>query len=217
MSFSGIIRSRLTHKISGIILALAALIVLPGCWVSSINPLYDEGTILDSHKDSDEVFDRSLVGAWTTTRENCTTLLTITFTDQVYDLQSKEQGEQCSDDTLHRQGHLVKLDACYFLDVSPMDADVCDMCVAKHDIFLAKFDKATLTLTPIDSDWLKQALEAKIVTLATLTNDTDTITASSQDLKAFCREFAENTEVFKPESAEAFDRKQGSQSAAFTL
>lgn len=207
MSFSGIIRSRLTHRITGIILALAALIVLPGCWVSSINPLYDEGSFPDSHRDPDMVFDQSLLGTWTATNDDCTTLLTITAKDEVYDLQSTEEGEQCSGDKLHRQGRLVKLGAHYFLDVSPMDADVCDMCVAKHDIFLAKFDKATLALTPIDSDWLKNALEVKMVTLATLGGDTDTITASSQDLKAFCREFAENAEVFKPESAEAFDRK----------
>jgi hypothetical protein len=207
MSFSGISPSRLIRRIAGIILALTALIVLPGCWVSSIKPLYDEGSILDSHKDPDEVFDRSLVGTWTATDDNCTTLMTITDKDQVYDLQSAEQGERCSDSKFHRQGVLVKLDTYYFLDVSPITGDVCDMCVAKHEIFLAKFDKATLALTPIDSDWLRKALEAKTVTLTTLDGDTDTVTASSRDLKAFCREFAENTEAFKPESAEAFDRK----------
>ena len=99
----------------------------------------------------------------------------------------------------------MKLDAYYFLDVSPIADDVCDMCLAKHDIFLVKFDRTTLSLTPIDSDWLKKSVEAKTVTLATLAGDTDTITASSTELKAFCRKFAENTEVFK--SALMFKRK----------
>jgi hypothetical protein len=86
-----------------------------------------------------------------------------------------------------------------------MEDDVCDMCLAKHDILLVKFDKTTLSFTPIDSDWLKTSLQAKTVTLATVAGDTDTITASSKELKAFCRRFAENTEVFK--STFTFKRK----------
>jgi hypothetical protein len=126
-------------------------------------------------------------------------------TDETYDLQSKEQGEGCSEDKIRLQARLVKLDTHYFLDVSPMDDAVCDMCLAKHNIFLAKFDKLMLSLTPIDSDWLKKSLEAKTVTLATAAGDTDTITASSRDLKAICREFADNTEAFK--STDTFKRK----------
>ena len=83
---------------------------------------------------------------------------------------------------------LVKLDSHYFLDLSPVDADVCALCLARHEIYLAKFDKTTFSITPIDSDWLKKSLEAKTVTLATVAGDLDTITASSKDLKAFCRE-----------------------------
>jgi len=102
---------------------------------------------------------------------------------------------------------MVKLDSHYFLDVSPMDDAVCDMCAAKHDILLLKIDKAALSFTPIDSDWLKKSIEAKTVTLSTVAGDTDTITASSKDLKAFCRQFADSKEVFKTESALMFKRK----------
>jgi hypothetical protein len=134
-------------------------------------------------------------------------LLTIAAKDQIYDLRGVEQGEGCSQDKSHRQARLVKLDAHYFLDVSPMDDAVCDMCAARHDILLVKFDKATLSLTPIDSDWLKKSIEAKTVTLSTVAGDTDTITASSKDLRAFCRQFADNREAFKPESTFGFKRK----------
>jgi hypothetical protein len=99
----------------------------------------------------------------------------------------------------------VKLDNYYFLDVSPMDDDVCDMCLAKHSILLAKSDKATLSLAAIDSDWLKQSLAAKRVILATVAGDTDTLTASSADLKAFCRKFAGDKAAFRP--ADTFQRK----------
>jgi hypothetical protein len=191
-------------KSAGITLILTALLVLPGCWVTSINGLYEDGFL--SKKDPDVVFDQSLIGSWTVIDDKCTTLLTIAAKDDVYDLQSARQGEGCSDDKIHLQARLVKLDAHFFLDLSPLDGDVCEMCLAKHDILLVRFDKTTLSFTPIDSDWLKKSLEAKMVTLATLAGDTDTITASSKDLKAFCREFAENREVFKPQSTDTFKR-----------
>jgi len=189
---------------------LVALLVVPGCWVSSINPLYDDGTIDHPHSDPDVILNQSLIGSWTATDNKCATLLTIAAEHDVYDLQSTEQGEGCSDDKSHRRGRLVKLGTHYFLDVEPMPADVCDMCAAKHDILLAKFDQTTLSLTPIDSDWLKKSLAAKTVTLATVAGDTDTITASTKDLKAFFRKSAENKEAFKPESTEKFTRKQTS-------
>ena len=210
MSLSTVLGSRTFPRFSGIALILAALLVLPGCWVSSINPLYDEGTIDHPHDDPDVVLEQSLTGSWTATDGKCTTLLTIAAKDQGYDLQSTDQGEGCTDDKSHRRGRLVKLGAHYFLDVEPLPDDVCDMCAAKHDILLAKFDQTALSLTPIDSDWLKKSIEAMKVTLATVAGDTDTITASSKDLKAFFRKFAENKGAFKAESTEKFTRKPAS-------
>jgi hypothetical protein len=100
----------------------------------------------------------------------------------------------------------VKLDSHYFLDLSPVDGDVCTMCLARHEIFLAKFNKDSLSLTPIDSDWLKKSIALKTVMLATVSGDTDTITASPKDLKAFCRQFAEDKTAFKPVSTETLKR-----------
>lgn len=206
MSPSGVLRSGILLKILGIAATLGALLALPACWVSSINPLYDQGGVGNPRTDPDVVFDQSLIGSWATTDGKCTTLLTIAGKDRVYDLQSVDQGEGCEDKS-HRQAQLVKLDDHYFLDVSPMDDAVCDMCVAKHDILLVRFDKTTFSFTPIDSDWLKKSIESKAVKLSTVAGDTDTITASSADLKAFCRKFAENHEVFKPESTFSFKRR----------
>jgi len=194
-------------------LAIAALLVLTGCWVTSINPLYDEGNILNSHTDPDVVFEQSLVGSWSAGNAKCTTQLTIAAKYQVYDLQSIEQGEGCSEEKSHYQAVLVKLDSHYFLDLSPVGGDVCVMCLARHEIFLAKFDKTTFSLTPIDSDWLKKSLEAKTVTLATVADDTDTLTAASKDLKSFCRKYADDKSVFKPDSTETVKRNPVSAAA----
>jgi hypothetical protein len=210
MSLLGSFFSHVFRRFSGAGLIVAALLALSGCWVSSINPLYEQTTMDNLHSDPDVVFDQTLIGSWTAIDDKCTTVLTIAATDLVYDLQSTDHGEGCSGEKSHFQARLVKLDTHYFLDLEPMPGDVCVMCLARHEIFLAKFDKIALSLTAIDSDWLKKSLEAKTVTLATVADDPDTITASSKDLKAFCRKFAENTEVFKPGSTETLKRKQSS-------
>jgi hypothetical protein len=213
MSLSCVFFARTFRMFSGTALILAALLVLPGCWVSSINPLYEETTIDNLHVVPDDVvFDPSLIGSWTTTDDKCPTQLTIAAKGQIYDLQLVEQGEGCigADKPSRYQARLVKLDTHYFMDVAPTDDAVCDMCAAKHDILLLKLDKATLAFTPINSDWLKKSIEAKTVTLSTVAGDTDTITASSKDLKAFCRQFADDKEAFKTESALMFKRKPAS-------
>jgi hypothetical protein len=201
-------RVYLRHRtVFGVAIVVAMLIVLAGCWVTSINALYDDGTFENPHNDPDVVVDQSLIGSWAVTNDKCTTLVTIAAKDQVYDLQSVEQGEGCSGDKSHFAARLVKLDSHYFLDLSPVDGDVCTMCLARHQIFLAKFDKTTFSLTPIDPDWFKKAIETKKVTLATVAGDPETITASPKDLKSFCREFADNSEVFSPSSTETIKRR----------
>lgn len=208
MPLSGVFLSRTLPRLAGFALILA--VVLQGCWVASINPLYDEGTWDHPHNDPDVVLDQSLIGSWSLTDKKCTTVLVIALEKNAYDMQSTEQGDGCSEDKSHRRSRLLKLGTNYFLDVEPLPADVCDMCVAKHDIFLVKFDKTMLSLTPMDSDWLRKAIETKRVKLATVAGDTDTITASTKDLKKFFRKFAEDKQAFKAESAETFKRKPAS-------
>lgn len=209
MSFSGIIRlGRAISRHAGIIPVLAGLLLLPGCWVESINALYEEWSVDHPVEDHDVVFDPSLTGSWSAIDEKCTTVLAISAKDNIYDLRSTEQGEGCieSGKTLRKQARLVKLDTYYFLDVSPTPGDVCDMCLATHAILQMRIEQGSLSFTPIDSDWLKKALAAKTVALATLPNDTDMLTASSADLKSFCRRFAGDKAVFKPDSTVSFKR-----------
>jgi hypothetical protein len=181
----------------------AFLLVLPACWVTSIHSLYEEG------KDDDVVADQNLVGTWSVTdQEKCTTTLTVTADGVTYNLRYVASSAACSnrEQTFTFQGRLVKLDAYHFLDISPPDKNVCDWCIAKHQIFLVRIGADTLAVTPIDSDWLKAALAAKTVTLSTLPDDTDTLTASSRELKEFCKKFAADKTVFKPESTAIFRR-----------
>jgi hypothetical protein len=205
-------RSRAHFKGVGIGLIVAGLLLLLGCDVMSIHPLYEDV----SPADPDIVLDRDLTGSWSVTDGKCTTILTVAIKDDIYDLRTAE-GEGCDDPgkELRQQARLVKLDRYYFLDVSPRPEDVCDTCLALHWIALAQFNKDALSLTPIDSDGLDELLHAGAVKLSVLPEDPKlliperptTLTALSKDLKAFCRKFAENKKVFKPDSKETFTRK----------
>jgi hypothetical protein len=84
------------QRVVALILALAVLMLLPACWVTSINPLYDDGTIDQPHNDPEVVFDQSLIGSWTAVDDKCTTLLTISSKDQIYDLQSTDHAKDAA-------------------------------------------------------------------------------------------------------------------------
>jgi hypothetical protein len=175
--------------------ALPCFVALTGCWVTSINPLYEDG------KDPDVVVESGLVGTWSLTDEDqCATTLTIAIKNHDYELRSVQSRQGCSDvgKMALGQGELVKLGDHEFLDVAPRPEDVCDSCVARHEIYEAKIDENALELIPIDSEWLQGAINSKIVALPAMPDDTDTVTASSKDLKAFCRQYADDPEVFKP-------------------
>jgi hypothetical protein len=213
MSCHSVIRSRAHFKGVGIVLVIAGLLVLPGCDVMSIHSLYEDV----SPKDPDIVFDKDLTGSWSLTDGKCTTILTVAAKDEIYDYRAVEEGQGCSDPgkETRQQARLVKLDSYYFLDVSPREEDVCVTCLALHWISLARFDKDSLALTPIDSDGLNNLLQAGTVHLKILPEDPKlliperpmTLTALSKDLKNFCRKFAGNKKVFKPDSTETFTRK----------
>jgi hypothetical protein len=212
MSFPIAIRHGRVCRTAGIVLTLMGLLILPGCWVMSIHPLYEDV----SPKDPDIVLDKDLTGSWSLTEGKCTSILTITAKDEIYDFRSVDQGEGCSDPgkESRQQARLVKLDSNYFLDVSPRSEDVCDTCLALHWISLVRFDKDTLALTPIDSDGLDKLLQAGTVNLNILPEDPKmliperptTLTALSRDLKDFCRKFAGDKAVFKPDSTVTFRR-----------
>jgi hypothetical protein len=200
-------RSFIRTRVIGVVLVLASLGLLSGCWVSSTEGL-NEGDYL--HRDADLTFDQSLIGTWEVSEDKCTTTLTVTTENQTYDLKAAHRGENCSapeNKPDYYRAQLFKLDDHLFLDVSPRPNDVCEMCLPLHSIFLTKPEKDMLSLTPIDSEWLKNALEQKTVTLTTRAGDTDMLTASPKDLKAFCRRYAGNHEVFKPSPGFIFARK----------
>jgi hypothetical protein len=197
-----------THSISrlaGTVVTLAALLTLSGCWVESINGLDETG-----EKDPDTIVDLRLTGSWNMSSpgddDKCSkTLVKIAFKDALYGVKWPTQ-EGCNDKDQSLQARLVKLDTYYFFDVFATEEAVCDTCLAKHQIFQLKFVADGFTLTPIDSEHLKASLADKAIRLATVPDNSDLITASTAELKDFCRKFAMDKTMFRPDSAVAFKR-----------
>jgi hypothetical protein len=76
---------RRAPRIATLVLALASLLVLPGCWVFSVAPLYEENL---AHPDTDLEFDQNLVGSWWHADKECLWTLTVSAQQKkaAYDL-----------------------------------------------------------------------------------------------------------------------------------
>ena len=208
MLLSGAIRSRSAANIALLLLALINLLVLPGCWVNSINGL-SEAKYLGS--DKDQAFDPILSGAWTKTNtdeeDDCAITLNVTAEDKEYHWKVTGKGRDCSgnkDD--YYEAELFKLGDHEFLDMTARATDVCSACIAVHWIFKVDAEKDSFTLSVIDSDWLDDAESNNVTDLGPARGDRDMLTASPKELKDFCRKYADDEDVFKP--AFIFDRKQ---------
>ncbi len=84
---------RLAPRIATLVLALASLLVLPGCWVFSVEPLYEENL---AHPDTDLEFDQNLVGSWWHADEECPWTLAVSVhqKEAAYDL-TETAGPEC--------------------------------------------------------------------------------------------------------------------------
>ena len=220
MSVSRLIRSRHALRIAGFAFGFAGLLWLCGCWVYSVEPLYDESA---SPIDPDLTADRNLVGQWVQVREDCPATLAIsaddvlnttidenkhrtTGTEPRYELILTPSTSCKSDDKPTRyDGHLVKVGDHRFLDVFPKSDEVCDLCLPMHSFMLVAQANDRLDLIPLNRDWLMQAISDNKVNLPYLpvghgTEDPVALTASSRELKDFVRKYAADKAAFEADS-----------------
>lgn len=179
--------------------------MLPGCWVYSVNPLYEDNL---AKPDPDLFYDQTLVGSWGSVDNDCPWILIITANQQGYDL-TMAPSPQCKSEekTSKYEGHLVKLDNHVFLDLKPAQDEVCDSCLPLRSFFLARVEKDSLALTPINDEWLNNSIKQKTVMLETLPNRPEILAASSKDLKAFMRKYADDKSAFQPSDNLTLKRK----------
>jgi hypothetical protein len=206
MLLSSRIHSARAMRIAAIALALSTLLMMPGCWMFSIRPLFD------GPSDPDLTFDQNLVGAWGHVAEGCQWTLSFAASARAYDL-IMEPGAGCKGDekATHYLGYLIKLDNHRFLDAEPSQRAVCDLCLAAHTFMLLSLENNNLVLTPLDGDWLFQAIKDKKVVLAHVGGEGEyidmTLTAQPAELKAFLRKYVDDKAAFKPNTSLAFTKK----------
>lgn len=211
MLLPGFVCALLSVRTSVVLFMLAGLLVLPGCWVQSVNGLSEAAPFGTS--DKDQTYDPALVGAWITTDLDCTTTLNVTGDAKEYHWKVTSEGKACANDkgdieTDYYEGELFNLDDHKFLDLTARIDDVCKACLPVHWIFKVKIEQHSLTMIPIDSAWLEKAEKDKTVTLATSHSSAYTLVASPKELKDFCRKYADDENVFKPDPNYVFRAKQ---------
>ncbi|MBT7861566.1 MAG: hypothetical protein HN712_14695 [Gemmatimonadetes bacterium] len=160
--------------------AVAATLVMSGCLVPSIHPLYTP---------QDLVFDQALIGSWVDGDEIWT------FTQNEghgYDLTIVED-----DETARLRAHLLDLDGRRFLDLYPEDPD-CDKCwyflhmLPVHTFCGVSVHGDTLGLAPLSSDWFEEKSQAGELEIAhELRDDQIILTADTKSLQVFILEVAD--------------------------
>lgn len=211
MSFSAVC-SALLSKVFLAILILGSLLGLTGCWIYSVQPLYEENA---AHPDPDLTFDRNLVGSWGQINTECSWTLTVSGDRQSYEL-NMTPGADCKgeDKPTHYEGHLLKLGSSEVIDVTPQSADVCDLCLPLHSFLLVMLQNDSLTFVPMDHDWLVQQTKDGKVNLPELarhgSSDAVVLTSPSKQLKEFVSKYVSDKSAFNSEGDNglAFRRKQ---------
>jgi hypothetical protein len=200
-----------THLRLAILLffGLGSLLILPGCWVFSVNPLYDESI---RPTDPDLRFDKKLVGTWDHLDDGCHWILTVAGNEKAYHL-TMAPGVGCgkTEKTTKYEGHLVRIDQYYFLDVSPNPDDVCELCLEVHSFMLFTMQDSKLSLTPFNQAWLAFAIKDKKVDVPHLGGGGEynaiTLTANSTELKDLLRRHADDKDAFKADDNLLFTRQ----------
>jgi hypothetical protein len=200
MSISRLVRYGVVPRIALVAFVFVCIALMFACEVRSLNGLAERDN------DPDMVYDARLTGTWPDAGEKCTSTVTISAHEKVY---SWQVVDCATNKKTSFESRLFKLDEHYFLDMTAPSEEVCNLCIGIHLIYLVQFGKDSVGLVPLDSDWFKTAVQNKSVNLTTLPDDPGLITSPPEDLKAFCRKYADNKEAFKVDSAETLKRGPG--------
>ena len=196
-------------RLLALTIAIMSLPLTTGCWVQSVYPFYEE---------SDVVVDPGLVGNWEGDSELKSCLLKIgldpaarTYIIEVAKLGDIKTAAQCQAATF--EGKLVQIGAQKFLDVVP-DQEKC-WAAPLDSLMKVETDKQKLVLTPLDPEWMANAIDAKSLRLLGRTQEFGvlprfvavTLVSSTSDLRDFLRAHGSEKSVFSETGRMAFQRK----------
>ena len=159
---------------------LALAVLMTGCTVRSLNPLYTE---------KDVVFEPALLGTWAEHDDADKNWTFQKSGDNGYRLLSSEGMK-----TL--EGRLVKLGGQLFLDVTPKDEDN-NFAIPAHLFIKIEINGDTMRTAMLNAVWVKAA-ELKTLGLSyILIGDKVVLTGPTKELQSFVARTAEDESIFR--------------------
>ena len=161
-------------------LAFILALLMAGCVVSSLYPLFTE---------KDLAFDPTLVGTWAEKDEDDT--LTFALAEgKAYELTYTAEGQKTK-----YEGHLVQLGEFKFLDVYPKISEEHDAfhLIPAHSFWRIRMDGDVLSIAGLDEDWFKNATAKKEIAIAHERLEHGIVlTASTDVLQKFVLKYADS-------------------------
>jgi hypothetical protein len=171
---------RIDMRFKHVLTALALAVLLYGCTVRSLNPLYTE---------KDVVLDTGLLGTWTEPSDADNNVTIQRYGPSGYRLVFSEGGKPL-------EGRLVKLDRYLFLDVTTKDGD--DVFSIPAHLFV-KIDLKgnTMRTALLNPDWAEKAADLKTLGLSHIRiGGKVVLTAPTKELQDFAVRYAGDESVF---------------------
>jgi hypothetical protein len=189
------------RSVALISLVSVALLVLPGCWVNSVHPLYQE--------DDRQPADPGLGGQWWQAEGDCRLSITVypnvrrQFTLE-YSVPSDKDAKGCAQGggapALQLEGTLVDLNGHLFLDLQPSEFNGGFQTIPTHSIFRVTVGKDELDLVPLEPEFVAKAIhDGKIEGLSVDTGDKLdelAITSRTSELRKFVLSVADDVNAF---------------------
>ena len=169
-----------------VILALTMLIA--GCIVTSVHPLYFEENV---------VYDPALLGTWSEKGENESWLFKKAEGNmyQLFIFDEESSGEF--------EARLVRLENYLFLDIFPEEPKSVNIwynlhTVPMHSFLKVSIEKDVLHLAPLDKEWFDEMMKQKKITINhEKRDDLSILTASTKELQKFVLKYVDKEDVFE--------------------
>lgn len=188
-----------TKRTFGLLIAILALLVLPGCWTTSLHALYEND---DPHL----TYDPAMIGTWQADAES-PVVITGDSKGGDYTLEYRDE-----DGRYVYEGRLVQLGSYRFLDVVPTasygasgnNQEVEPGYFPMHSILRVTLENDSLALTAPDDTRLCTAAQENKLTVGDCVDGNFVFTARTAVLQGFLLEHADDLEIFprtKPDAA----------------
>jgi hypothetical protein len=175
-------------RIAPLLFAVAACMVLAGCYVQSLQPLFSDRTT---------IFDPSLLGTWVAEDDDGFVFTLEDTTRGVYMLISDESGA-----TARFQAVLTEFDGVRFMDIFPEEPNndngfYRDHLMRVHSILKVERMADTLSVADFDAEWLSTMASQNKLTIPHVSLDGAVLlTAPTGELQKFVRTYARTPEAF---------------------